>query len=491
MLQSLVICLCLIWRPGLIESAWAQVPETKPEQSASVESPSPDATKRLPMGALHIDDRSAAIPDWQMVSFNAFPPFSADGQWGDVAWSQGDRLVDVLTLGDFQGALDLQLLTVASIGEALGMPTSLGRKHPIYLIKLDQFPLLERQTIASLAAAVPVLLDMPIDKLPLIQDLVKSVHPTFVFRTKTLEALLFEHPEFGEIKLSKLILQDYQLGDLPGIEVVPLQSFAHWQEATISEVPMLPMMSWWLFPGRPQLDGEMAIASVRPLVSTAADAADTGDATAAAETYALVLTPRTGFEPTEWVVGDEGEMSVSATGLQTRSRINDGKEFKGAFPFGPAFQVVPESISPTGIGMAMYFRTCRQALGRVDCSGYGIGPIPLQTYRPGETVFLGEYAFPVTPLPPEPAVSSKPAPLEPTTDFFDVVVDAAIEHKGPIGTVVMIFTLLGGVLWWTWRGDPIQFFVLTVRWLMATQIYRRLNRQKPKPSTLEPSDADK
>jgi hypothetical protein len=485
MLQSLVICLCLICRHGLIESVWAQVPETRSEQPASVETPSPDATKRLPMGALHIDDRSAAIPDWQMVSFNAFPPFPADGQWGDVKWSQGDLLADVLTLGDFQGALDLQLLTVASIGEALGMPTSLGKKNPIYLIKLDQFPLLERQTISSLAAAVPLLLDMPIDKLPLIQDLVKSVQPTFVFRSKTLEALLSEYPEFGEIKLSTLILQDYQLGDLPGIEVVPLQSFAHWQEATISEVPMLSMMSWWLFPGRPQLDGEMAIASVRPLAS------DADDATAADEAYALVLTPRTGFEPTEWVVGDEGQMSVSATGLQTRSRINDGKEFKGAFPFGPAFQVVPESITSAGAQTAMYFRTCRQALGRVDCSVYGIGPIPLQTYRPGETVFLGEYAFSLTPLPSVPVAAPKPASLEPSGDFFDVVVDVAIEHKGPIGTVAMIFTLLGGVLWWTWRGDPIQFFVLTFRWLMATQIYRRLNRQKPKPPTLESSDAEK
>lgn len=497
LLQALLICLCLNGYLSFESSlSWAQseqLPSSKegPEALDASEAPDvisepplPDMSKRLPMGTLHIDERTALIPDWQVISFDAFPPFQVGGQWGDVEWSKGDRLADVATLGDFQGSLDLHLLTITSMAEALGIPAKLGRKSPVYLIGLDEFKLLERQTIASLAVAVPSLLDIPIEKLPLIQDLVRSVHPTFLFESKTLETLLFAYPDFGEIKLSKLILEDYQLGDLPGIELVPLQSFAHWQDAAISEVPMLPVMSWWLFPQPPQTDGEIAIASIQSLTD------DPGDAE---EAYALMLTPRTALEPVEWTVGREGAIPATpATGLQERAQINNGKELKGAFPFGPAFKVVPESITPQGVQMAMYFRTCRQSR-QLDCSGYGIGPIPLQTYRPGETVFLGEYAFPTAPLPSPPPTRVQPQP-EPKVEFFDVVVDAATEHKGPIGAVVMIFTLLGGALWWAWKGDPIQFFVLSFRWLMAARIHRRVLRQLPGKSgssTLEPSDAKK
>lgn len=489
LLQAVLISLCLASLDGAV---LAQAREPQP-QMPSVEEPEepakpvveaeplPDLSKRLPMGVLHIDGRSAAIPDWQVVTFDSFPFFPTAGQWGDVEWSKGDRLTDVLTLGDFQGSLDLHLLTLASMGESLGIPVKLGKKSPIYQIKLSEFRLLERQTIASLVEAVPALLDMPIEKLEMLQDLVSSVEPTLILRGKTLEELLAEHPEMGSIKLSEAILEDYTVADLPGIEVAPLQVFAQWEAAAISEVPLLPLMSWWLFPQKPQIDGEIAVATVSP-----SDGAD--------DNYSLVLTPSSAFEPTEWTAGEEEATTVPVVGSQTRSKINDGKELKGAFPFGPAFKVVPEAITPEGIQMAMYFRTCRSIAGTADCSAYGIGPIPLRTYRPGETVFLGHYAFPVTPVPPAAPVAAEPAPSEPTPDFLDVVVDAAIEHKGPIGTVVMIFTLLGGVLWWAWRGDPIQFVVLTFRWMMANQIYRRVTHQltrKPEPSTVEPSDADK
>ncbi|MEM1308004.1 MAG: hypothetical protein AAF773_05730 [Cyanobacteria bacterium P01_D01_bin.115] len=492
LLQALIIGLYLNTFPGAVGSSWAQreqpptsetvseTLETSETPGATFQTPAPNLSQRLPMGKLHIDERTALIPDWQMVSFDALPLFPADGQWGDVEWSQGDRLADVMTLGDFQGSLDLHLLTIASIAEALGMPAELGKKSPIYLINLNEFELLERQTIASLAAAVPSLLEVPVDKLPLVQDLVKSVHPTFRFETETLETLLLAYPDFGEIKLSQLILEDYQVGDLPGIERVPLQSFAHWQEAAISEVPLLPVMSWWLFPQSPQTDGEIAVASIQPPT----------DADDAKETYALTLTPRTAFEPVEWVIGEEE--AVANAGLQARSQINEGKELKGALPFGPVFKVVPESITPEGVQTAMYFRTCRQSR-QLDCSGYGIGPIPLQTHRPGETIFLGEYAFPVTPLSSAPAVTPhESAPSEPVADILDVVVEVAAENKGPIGAVAMIFTLLGGVLWWAWKGDPVQFFVLTFRWMMATQIYRHTRRLTGKSeSSTESSDAEK
>jgi hypothetical protein len=468
-------------------SSWAQNERLQDERSPTSEvvpepsEPSVDLSQRLPMGMLNIEGQSAAIPDWQIISFETFPPFPSSGQWGDVAWSQGDRLADVLTLGDFQESLDLHLLTLAAIAEGMGMPAKLNRNHPVYLINLGEFRLLERQTIASLVAAVPSLLEVPIRRLPPIQDLVESVHPTFLIEGATLEDLLSVHPEFAQINLSELILEDYRVGDLPGIELAPMQSFAQWQEAAISEVPMLPAMSWWLFPQQPQTDGAIATVEVNP------------------STNSVELIPPFGFDSTEWTVGAESESkSVTATANivspQGRSQINDGKELEGAFPFGRAFKVVPTAVTPRGVETAMYFRTCRQVAGSLDCSAYGIGPIPLQTYRPGETVFLGEFTFPVASTPQSQETEpSDVAVAEPEADFFSDLADTTAQNQEAIGTVAMILTLLAGALWWAWKGDPIQFFVLTFRWLAAVdprRVMRQLSK-KPESSTVEPSDAEK
>lgn len=462
LLQSLLICLCLSSHPG-----WAQneaAPSTsdanqeKPNE-ALVTAPSSALSQRLPMGELHIDGQTAMIPDWRIITFESFPAFPADGSWGEMEWSKGDRLADVLTLGDFQGSLDLHILTIASIGETLGLPAS-GRKSPLYDIALSEFRLLERQTIASLVLAVPSLLERPVEKLALIQDLVRSVEPTFIFRDKTLEELLETHPEFGEIKLSPQILADYTLSDLPGIELVPLQSFGQWEEAAISEVPLLPQTSWWLFPGKPDIDGEIAVATVQ----TSADG----------EADRLTLTPQQPhLRPIEWALGEE---SMSAPANGKLSQINDGKELIGAFPFGQAFKLVPQEVTADAIHMALYFRMCRESQGRLDCSPYGIGPIPFATYRPDQAIFVGEGVFPL-------AAVEKPAPVQPqpvaepeTEAFFDVVVETASEHKGPISTVIIILVLAGGMSWWALKGDPIQFCILTFRWVMASQMQRRIQR---------------
>lgn len=463
LLQSLVICLCLSSYPG-----WAQneaAPSTSDANQeklneALVTAPLPNLSQRLPMGELHINGQTAMIPDWRIITFESFPAFPADGSWGEMEWSKGERLADVLTLGDFQGSLDLHILTIASIGETLGLPAS-GRKSPLYDIALSEFRLLERQTIASLVVAVPSLLEMPVEKLSLIQDLVRSVEPTFIFRDKTLEELLETHPEFGEIKLSPQILEDYTLSDLPGMELVPLQSFGQWEEATINEVPLLSQTSWWLFPGKPDIDGEIAVAAVQE----PADGAD----------YRLMLTPQQPhLRPIEWELGEEEMMPAPANGKL--SQINDGKEYVGAFPFGQAFKLVPQEATADAVHVALYFRTCRESQGRLDCSPYGIGPIPFATYRPDQTIFVGEGVFPLAAVETPAPVQPQPVAAPETEAFFDVVVETASEHKGPISTVIIILVLAGGTTWWALKGDPIQFCILTFRWAIASQMQRRIQR---------------
>lgn len=461
------------------ELAHAQKPQSPPppveaqpeeaEAEATVE-PSPDLSQRLPVGSLQIDGQAAPIPDWQVVAFNSFPAFPADGQWGDVSWSKGDRLADVMTLGDFQ-SLDLHLLTLASIADSLGIPTrQMGREYSIYQIPLSEFRLLERQTIADLVRAVPALLDVSIHKLPLIRDIVTSVRPTFSSQGQTLQDVLVLYPGLVEVKLSEQILEGYRLADLPGIELVPLQAFAGWQDAAISEVPLLPVMSWWLFPRKPNIDGEIAVLSVNPRES--------GD-------HSLTLTPRSVLEPAEWVAGEEVVSSAlqSQIGSQVsgeQAQINGGREPNGAFPFGPAFKVVPTAITPEGIQMSMYFRTCRQAT-ELDCSAYGIGPIPLTSYVPGQTMFVGEGLFlPRRQSQAIEAIAPQPTPAPPASeDFFSVVINTAATHKGPISAVVIILSLAGGVIYWAIQGDPVKFLTLTFRWSKTRFLSQPKKTQTP------------
>jgi hypothetical protein len=326
--------------------------------------------------------------------------------------------------------LDLHLLTLASIGEARSLQTDLGRENPIYQVPLDQFGLLERQTIASLVAAVPALLEMPIADLPPIQALVGTLQPTL--RNGTLESLLAAYPALGEIELTTL--EDYQIGDLPGIEQVPLQSFAQWEDAAISEIPLLSKVSWWLFPRQPQLDGEIATLEIDPSANS------------------VELVPQAGFESTEWTVAEDRESVVTPANPQGRSQLNDGKELDGAVPFGPIFKIVPAAVTPQGVEMVMYFRTCRQVSLSLDCSAYGLGPIPFRVYRPGENIFLGDYTFaPAASL----STTSSGAVAEGAEgpETLDSAVDSAAQRRLPVATSLLLPLLAfsGGMAWW-WRA---------------------------------------
>ncbi|NEQ48214.1 MAG: hypothetical protein F6K00_33650 [Leptolyngbya sp. SIOISBB] len=476
LLQSLLMCSCLA--SYATPFAWAQSDAAEPltELTETVtDKPEPSTTgtpaddsqevgddspvgldRRLPMGVLHIEGQSAPIPDWKIVTFDALPAFAEAGQWGEIEWSRGDQIADVLTLGDFQDSFDLHLLTIASIGDSLGLSSESGRKSPLYQIKLSEFRLLERQSISTLVAALPSLLDVPIDKLPLIQDVFKSVAPTYVWQNETLSEFLASNQEFGEIKLSRQILEDYTLADLPGIDRVPLQAFSQWEDAVINEVPMLSSMPWWDFPETVQLDGEIVVV----------EKSESSD-------DALTLRPHNSLmESVEWMVGAEANSSLDNRG--ELSQINEGRGLAGAFPYGPAFQVVPAGRSEVGVETALYFRSCRQAGALLDCSAYGIGPIPLASFPFGSNFFVGENALSLAEsfAPPAEIVESVPETEE--ANVLETVVEIANENKGPIGTVIVVLALAGGTVWWALKGDPIQFVVLTFRWVIAGSRRRKL-----------------
>ena len=236
----------------------AGVSEQVPAPSGALSAADLALSVDFPLAELHINGQTAVIPDWRVVTFSDFPRFVADGQWGDIEWQAGDAIADVLTLGDVQD-LQLHLLTVETISQKLGL-----QSDEMAAVSLDKFELLKRQTLRTLVQAVPSLLDETLEDVPLIKDLVLGVDPSLVTGRQTVEDILGRVPEYGDISLGYLSLNQYTLDDLPGVEIAPFQAFASWQEVTIREIPLLEYMSWWSFPKPPNVDGAIAITSVVP-----------------------------------------------------------------------------------------------------------------------------------------------------------------------------------------------------------------------------------
>lgn len=416
----------------------------------------------FPLGRLQIGGQSAVIPDWRVLAFKDFPRFVADGRWGEVQWSAGDSILDVLTLGDVQADFQLQLLTVEAIGQQLGI-----RSNDLETVSLSSFQLLKRQTLATLVKAAPALLTESVTDVPLVKDLLLGVDPLLVREQLTVEEVLRQVPEYGEISLQSVDLNQYTLEDLPGIEVAPFQAFASWQEATLREVPLLEYVSLWSFPTGINLDGAIALASVVTESGESAVRAET-----AADTPSLSV-QLDSYEddrvPLRW---DIGATQAGGFGDGELAQINDGREPLGMTPFGGAFLVVPHSATANDFQTALYFRSCRSEGEVMDCSPYGIGPLPFMAYPAGSNIFLGAVTF--ESLTPAPEVEAIAPPAEEAVEdnLVDVLLPTTTAKVAAGGSVGLILTLTLALIAWAAKGDPVGFFQSTAQWGWANCLRR-------------------
>ncbi|MGF1516641.1 MAG: hypothetical protein ACFCVB_02390 [Nodosilinea sp.] len=400
----------------------------------------------LPLGVLRIDDRQAAIPDWRLIAFSDLPLLAESGTWGAVSWQQGEAITDVLTVGDLQGGFDVHLLTIAAIADQLGAYTSRGRDGGIRAIPLDQFGLLHYQTLSSLVSAAPALLSLKVADSRLVKDLIVIVDPTFVATGgTTLGELIKQHPKYGEISLSYLDLANYTIGELPGIEIAPIQNFSQWESAKLTEVPLLEHLSLWTLPGKIGVQGEIAIATVQEADEGALEVVFSAPESAPEQARSL-----------RWRVG---QLQVGGLGTGDLTTVNQGLEQLGAAIYNPSFKVVPHRVSRNEIQLVAYFRTCRRS-GEgtaAGCSPYGIGPIPFMMVKPGDAVFLGQQAFGAIPYSPTPEPPDL-TPEEPSR--VAEALEALADNPGPVGLVAFSSTLALALVWWLWKGNPAQLFTL-------------------------------
>jgi hypothetical protein len=92
-----------------------------------------------------------------------------------------------------------------------------------------------------LVAAIPGLGNYPIQQMPPIDALLKKAATPSFNPNGNLAQLLQAQPELGQLNLGELGkgLDNFAIADIPGLQNIPLQNLANWENTKIAGVPGL------------------------------------------------------------------------------------------------------------------------------------------------------------------------------------------------------------------------------------------------------------
>ena len=350
------------------------------------------------------------------------------------SWNAGDRIADVLTLGDIGNSFYAQAFSFADIANLTGINPA--------ATSLADFGLIENQTFGSLAsiagvgdfklqdvaplqaifndAALPGLEGMATQ----IGDLgVGAFDPTAYingaladFGGETIGELISGPSDllgglsFGDLSLADTplaVLEDFSLGDIPGLDQAAIGEFAGWEELAISEVPGLDQVPFGNFPN--------------PIASILGGFGGTHDVTYGPKEhtvtptkFAITGSDQEGFSVqcaqdqgcaylelegpgamhgAQWIAGGSGKgQQMVKGGKGLLAMVNGGKEPTGRVPFGDVFKIVLTGTDEaSGKGdFALYMRYCQKAMFvDLGCTPYFIGPIPIWSTKEKGFVLTG------------------------------------------------------------------------------------------------------
>lgn len=360
----------------------------------------------------------ASIPDFDQLSFSSFPAVQEGGVLAisdDVAadlgwnpsrsWDAGAAISDILQLGDIEEAFGLQQFDMATIAQITGINLN--------SLSLAGFPILQRQTIASLVQAVPGLGNFQLGQVAPLLALVNNFGQRFNLAGQTLTQIAADKL-LGSLSLNELNnISQFSFTSIPGLENAALGNFAEWQGFSISQIPGLDKVPFAQFLLNPfQIFGLVAIHDMtyggdrfhkeshqKPTRFSITGSDKVGfnyNCTQAKGCDYIELNSLSdsgGLHGARWIRGgkDDGEQMVPG-GRGFLGQMNGGKEPTGRHPFGKAFKVVlTDTDESTGSGrFGLYFRVCiKKAFVDLGCTPYFIGPLPfLSTHEKG-LVFVG------------------------------------------------------------------------------------------------------
>ena len=373
--------------------------------------------------------QGAPVPDWGRISLSSLPVLQAGGslqipdsltrQLGynpSRIWQAGASIGDVLMLGDVQDAFQLQNFSLDTIAQMTRL--NLGT------LSLSDFPLIQRQTIASLVNAIPNLDNLRLNQVKPLEDLVTLNLHHLALKTLDLNAwgnqtlsAIASHEILGQFSLGDLsqTLNQYSFPQIPGLEQIPLGNLQDWQTAFINSIPGLAQVPMANYPTVP-FSGYFGFVAIADIAygqmehrSTSTHHAISGSDRVGFHypcaqprgcanlelnsPASLGVAGDPGLHGAQWIQGGTspgGQMVPGGYGIL--KAIHNGIEPTGRLPFGSAFKVVLTATNETeGRGeFGLFFRVCHHGFIDLGCTPYFIGPVPWFPVHEKAFVFVGE-----------------------------------------------------------------------------------------------------
>ena len=358
------------------------------------------------------------LPDWDLITFDDFPPVNRGGSIGsqfnsyvdyDLSrqWLAGDSLVDILKLGDLEEAFAIQELSIGEITAITGIDTN--------DIALSTFELVKDQSLAELVAAIPELGEKQVFQVEPIAKLIET-KLGFGFEDISLESLVEFNSLAGELKLGAIDLSEFSIDDISGLEDTVLANFARWENAYLSDIPELSQLALSQMP-IPLTNLAMPVMRIDAVWGHAESNRHRTVSGSYEEGFNVPCNSRCPYielddlensgsglrlptEGVQWIEGRDPETGNicpnSPWGVKgghgVLGVVNCGREPTGRHPFGKAFKFAVWGTDETtdSVETAIFFRFCQKTLFvDLGCTPYFIGPIPFFSFQRDQWIFLG------------------------------------------------------------------------------------------------------
>ncbi|WP_013334960.1 hypothetical protein [Gloeothece verrucosa] len=357
--------------------------------------------------------------DLNNLTFEKLPPLPQAGSVkfpnGAISkkWSAGQPITEILTLGDFRSSYQFQKLTLAQL-------LSYRRTNQPYT--LNDFGYLKKINLNQLLTDVPGLPDYRVAQLPWLQDLLTTQNFNLAqTRNLTFLNLLKSYPKGGQLSLTLIPLNRYNLTSIPRLINLPLERLTGWENLSLKEVPGLvkiPLSTLIAknnqislktpdevvgkalklanftepatlkiantLPGFATVDLVLGTAE-RPATRTMSGGYNVGFAVPCTHNCAHIeLAGNFLVAGKQWISGKYQKVDGGSGCLKA---VNGGKEPTGRHPYGSGFKVVlwDTNESTDTATLSLFFRSCDFC----GCTPYFIGPIKFASYRTGQPIFVG------------------------------------------------------------------------------------------------------
>ena len=205
----------------------------------------------------------ALFPDWSNFSLSSFEPIQQGGKipekFDDLAgwevsrsWEAGDKIENILKLGDLQNTLSPQLFSLEDIyrrlskiqeskNSRMNSQFELGLSSEESFIPpeltLADFPLSGEQTIETLSKENLEIANSTAAEISPVADLLKkNGHSGKLDETLS---ILARDESLANLSLRSLNLEDYSIDSVPSLANAQIEDYEGWEDIPVSEVPGL------------------------------------------------------------------------------------------------------------------------------------------------------------------------------------------------------------------------------------------------------------